>query len=308
VTVGVQPAEAADGNGPPAVALRLPGGERFEGPTIDLRGVDAGVPDGSIADAIRAGCPTRPDRPAVHAPAPTAVHPHVARLDPDADPDREAALAAVGAARGIRTEHDADLAAVRESFRSLSPPPVDESALRAARRRAAEAGSETERLRERVATLRGRVTALREDGDDDAVADAEASLSAAARDLSEAATERVAARQRLSALEDRAQEARDVRERRLRLADRVGNLERAVRSARVDAVTPEFRDARRRIGRLLDGSFGEGDRTRSGLRDALAVAAIAPLRAPVVVAGAVVSALGGRTVVEAQLGGPLVLR
>lgn len=301
-------AETAEDTQP--VALELPEGTRFEGPIVNLRGVDADITAESIADAVRAGCPARPDRPTVHAPPPTRVHAHIARLDPGTGIDRTAALAAVGAVRGIETAHDDDLAAARESLRSLSAPAVDTEALRAARRRAAEAGSETERLRERVATLRGQVTALREEGDDDAVADAEASLSEATRRLSEASTERVAATQRLSMLEERAQRARDERETRLRLEDRVGNLERAVRSARADAVAPEFRDARRRTGSLLEWSAAgtAEDDAPTGLRDALAVASIAPFRAPVVVDRAVVDALGGCDAVATLLGDPLVFR
>ena len=293
-----------------SVVLELPDGTRFEGRIVDLRGADTDIAPEPIVDAIRAGCPTRPGRPAVYAPPPTRVHTHIARLDPEVEIDRTAALAAVGAVRGIETTHDDDLAAARESLRSLSPPAVDTEALRAARRRAAEAGSETERLRERVATLRGQVTALREEGDEDAVADAEASLSGATRRLSEASTERVAAAQRLSMLEERAQRARDERETRLRLEDRVGNLERAVRCARADAVAPDFRDARRRIGSLIEWSATgtAGDDAPTGLRDALALASFAPFRAPVVVDPAVVDALGDRDAVETLLGDPLVVR
>ena len=302
-------AGAVAGNSPP-VALHLPDGTSFEGPVIDLRGADVDPAPESIVDAIRAGEPTRPGHPTVHAPPPTRVHAHVARLGPDADIDRRAALAAVGVVRGVETAHDDELAAARESLRSLSPPSVDAEELRAARRRAAAAGSEAERLGERVATLRGRVTALREEGDADARADAEASLSEATRHLSEASTERVAAAQRLSMLEERARRARDAREERLRLEDRVGNLERAVRGARADAVAPEFHDARRRARSLLDDASGRkaaGD-APSGLRDALAVAAIAPFGAPVVVDPGVAAAAGSLDALRTHLGGPFVLR
>lgn len=301
-------AETAEDSHP--VALELPDGTRFEGPIVDLRGVDDTITPESIVDAVHVGCPTRSDRPTVHAPPPTRIHAHIARLTPEVEVDRTAALAAVGAVRGIETPHDDDVAAARESLRSLSPPAVDAEALRAARRRAAAAGSETERLRERVATLRGQVTALRAEGDDDAVADAEASLSEATRRLSEASTDRVAAAQRLSMLEERAQRARDERERKLRLEDRIGNLKRAVRSARADAVAPAFRDARRRIGSLVEWSATgvPGADTRPALRDALAVAAIAPFRTPVVVDPAVVDAIGGCDAVETLLGKPLIFR
>ena len=288
-----------------AVRLRLPDGTELAGPVVDLRGIDAGVSPAGVRDAIRSGCPTRPDRPTVHAPPPTRVHAHVAHLTPGASVDRRAALAAVGAATGIDTPHDADLAAVKASLRAVSVPAVDDAELRAARRRAAEAGSETDRLRERVATLRGRVVARREDGADDAAAEAEASLSEATRTLSEASTERVAATQRLATLEERARRARDAREERLRLQDRAGNLRRARRAALADAVTSEFREARARIGSVLGARPGTSP--DAGLRDALAVAVVAPLRAPVVVAPEVVTALGGSDAAFERLDAPLVI-
>lgn len=293
--------------GDPAVLLRLPDGVGLEGPIVDLRGVDADVSPAAIRDAVRVGCPTRPDRPSVHAPPPTRVHVHVCHLAPGVSIDRRAALAAVGAARGVGTAHEADLSRIKQSLRELSAPTVDDDKLRAARRRAAEAGSETERLRERVATLRGRVAARRDEGDDDALADAEASLSEATRTLSEASTQRVAATQRLAALEDRAKRARDARERRLRLEDRVENLRRARRAARADAVGPDFRDARDRIDATVADRIGATGAEADGLRDALAVAAIAPLRAPVVVDVDVVAAFGGPEAAFEGLGAPLVI-
>ena len=288
-----------------AVRLRFPDGTELAGPVVDLRGIDAGVSPAGVRDAIRSGCPTRPGRPTVHAPPPTRVHAHVAHLTPGASVDRRAALAAVGAATGIDTPHDADLAAVKASLRAVSVPAVDDAELRAARRRAAAAGSETDRLRERVATLRGRVVARREDGADDAAAEAEASLSEATRTLSEASTERVAATQRLATLKERARRARDAREERLRLQDRAGNLRRARRAALADAVTSEFREARARIGSVLGARPGTSP--DAGLRDALAVAVVAPLRAPVVVAPDVVTALGGADAAFERLDAPLVI-
>ena len=291
--------------------LRLPDGTEFEGPIVDLRGVDADVPTASISDVVRAGCPTRPDRPTVHAPPPTPVHTHICHLTVEISIDRRAALAAVGTAHGVETSHDAELDRVKQSLRELSIPTVDDDELRAARRRAAEAGAETERLRERVATLRGRVAARRSDANgDDALAEAEASLSEATRNLSEASTERVAATQRLAALEDRTRQARDAREERLRLEDRVGNLRRARRAALADAVEPDFRDARSRIDSALDGWTGapdDGADAEPDLRDALATAVIAPLRAPVVVAPDIATALGGPDATFERLGVPLVV-
>ena len=280
--------------------LRLPDGTELAGPVVDLRDLATDSAPGAIRRAIRGGCPTRPDRPTVHAPLPTCVHSHVGHLAPTVSVDRRAALAAVGAARGVDTPHDAELDRAKQSLRELSVPTADAAELRAARRRAAEAGSETERLRERVATLRGRVAARRDDGDDDAVAAAEASLSEATRQLSEASTERVAATQRLDTLEERAKRARDAREERLRLEDRVENLRRARRAALADTVEPDVRDARAR----LESRIGDPD---DDLHDALAIAATAPLRAPVVVDPDVVAALGSPDAAFEWLGTPLVI-
>ena len=293
--------------------LRLPDGTEFAGPVVDVRDLATDSAPGAIRRAIRGGCPTRPDRPTVHAPLPTCVHSHVGHLEPDVSIDRRTALAAVGVARGIDTPHDAELDRVQRSLRDLSVPTIDDAELRAARRRAAEAGSETERLRERVATLRGRVAARRDDGDgdgngdgdDDAVAEAEASLSEATRQLSEASTERVAATQRLDTLEVRARRARDAREDRFRLEDRVENLRRARRAALADAVEPDVQDARARFESMIgDRVAGPGG---NDLHDALAVAAIAPLRAPIVADPDVVAALGGPDAAFEWFGTPLVI-
>ncbi|MFD1598661.1 ELKS/Rab6-interacting/CAST family protein [Halobellus rarus] len=295
-------------------AIRLPDGTTESGPIADLRDADASVvPAASqLQRAIRCGGPNPPDGPAVHAPPPGRVHAHVARLASDTTVRTRPALAAVAADRGVETPHDDDLADAIRSFRALSPAPVCDADLRTARRRAAEAGAETERLRERVATVRGRVTALRDGGsaDDEALTAAEASLSEATRRLSEVATERVAAAQRLALLEERARSARDRRETRLRLEDRIGNLERAVRAARIDAVADDFRDARHALAALSRDADSDVDFSgiASGLLDALTVVRIAPIRAPVVAAPEVTAAFGGPRPAFEALDSPLVIR
>ncbi|MGQ4556434.1 DUF7856 family protein [Halobellus sp. GM3] len=329
------------------VVVRFPDGRTYCGPIVDLREIEAGSPGSLSRAALRravvAGCPAPADAPAVEAPPPGPVHECAASLAPETRLDRRRALSAVAAARGIETPHDGELAAARRALRRSTAGAVDAEALRAARRRAAEAGAETERLRERVATIRGRVNALREitaepedavdntdvtdatdsgargsnPGDDDtgvSGAAAEASLSEATRRLSEAtrrlsevATDRVAAAQRLDLLERRARAGRDDRSARLRLEDRVGNLERAVRDARVAAVEAEFRDARSRFASRID-RFEDSGAASPDLRDALAVVSIAPVRAPVVVAAAVAEGLGGPASAFELLDAPLVIR
>ncbi len=193
-------------------------------------------------------------------------------------------LAAVARSRGLTTSVDEELATRREDLAALSEPSVD---LRSARERAAAARGEEERLRERVASLRGEVSARR---DLDAATDeVEAALREAATALSEAETERIAADQALDRARRRAREARDARERRLELADAVGNLERTARQELADAVRPAVREALAAVPGP-GGSVpppGRRDRDLSAM-DAPTVASaairVADLDAPVVLA------------------------
>ncbi|MFB6101681.1 MAG: hypothetical protein ABEJ73_03875 [Haloplanus sp.] len=250
-------------------------GRTYEGRVIDLSGVD--TPAEAVVRAVTGVDGDGPIR--IDCPDPRPVHGHVARLPPTAF-DRRAALADAARALGHASPAQSELDEARAELRSVSPPSVD---VRAARRRVAETGAEEERLRERVAELRGRLQARREMAADTTAV--EAQLDEAVRHLSEAETERIAAEQALDRAEEAAREARDRRERRLELADRVANLERAVRADLAGAVWDEFRSALRAVpGRATAGaSPGEydGDPTTA----ALAVARLAPLDAPIVVDG-----------------------
>ena len=114
----------------------------------------------------------------------------------------------------------------------------------------------------------------------------------------------MAAAQRLKALEERARRARDSREKRFRLGDRVGNLRRARRAVLADLVEPDVREARTRLESWVDDRAIEID---GGLRDALAIATTAPLRAPVVVDPEVVAGLGGPDAAFEWLSAPLAI-
>ncbi|WP_049986686.1 DUF7856 family protein [Halobellus rufus] len=298
--------------------LRLPSGRVEAGPVVDLTEPrdSSDVTAAELRRAVQSGCPVRPDALAVHASPPGRAHAHVAQLGRDTTVRTRSALAAAAADLGVGTPHDADLADALCSLRSLSPAPIDDAELREARRRAAAAGAETDRLRERVATVRGRVTALREAAGDDsgnasapaeALGEAEAALSDVTRQLSEAATERVAAAQRLDLLERRARTGRDERNARIRLEDRIGNCRRRVRAARVAAVSDEFRAARDALRPLLPAADADGPDAPE-LLDALAVARIAPIRAPLVLAAGVADALGGPDAAFERLGAPLLIR
>jgi len=222
---------------------------------------------------------------AVDCPKPGPVHDHVGVITATVSVPRRAALAAAARSQGHTAPQAEELAAVRESLADLDPPAVD---LQRARERVANASDAESEWRERVATLQGRVQALREvDADsegagadpEDAKAelaeDAEAELSEATRRLSEVETERIAAEQALARARDRAREHRETRRERLRLEDRAGNLRRASRDHLVECVAEDFEAAR--------DAVPEGDLSED-VEVALAVARIGSLDAPVVLA------------------------
>ncbi|MFC6990001.1 hypothetical protein ACFQJD_17205 [Haloplanus sp. GCM10025708] len=160
---------------------------------------------------------------------------------------------------------------------------VDGIDVAAIRRRVAEAGDDEAHLRERVAALRGRVQALRE-ADGETAADAEAELESAITELSEVETERIAAEQSLSRAEARERAARDRRERRLELADRLANLERGARADLAATVYDEFTAAVATLPGDGDAGGEPGEYDGDAVTAALGVARVAPLRAPVVLA------------------------
>ena len=147
-------------------------------------------------------------------------------------------LAAAARSQGLTSSFAAELSTLHESIESIEIPSVD---LEGARRQLAEATGEEERLKERVAEARGNVRARREvDADPtESIAD----LEAAAAELSAARTERIAAEQALDRARERAATARDRRERRLALRDRLENRRRDARSELADRAYPAFCEA-----------------------------------------------------------------
>jgi hypothetical protein len=298
------------------VRIALPSGEVVSGRVADLRGATASADD--LRRAVRGGRPVPDDAPEVVCPPPGPVHRYVEHLSPAMAFDRRGALATVARTRGFAAPDADELEAVRAKLAETRLAPPVETAT--ARRRAAEAGAETERLRERVATLRGRLSAHREraaEGGDDAgvdpdadVAAVEATLSEAMRRLSEVSTDRIAARQRLELLESESRAGRDRREERLRLEDRVGNLERAVRRSLAGCVYDEFAGAVAALPSEFDAEAGDepGEYDGPAVAAALAVARVADPRAPVVVAADVAAAFGGPAGVGAFLRAPVVVR
>jgi hypothetical protein len=198
---------------------------------VDRRDTDVAVE--RLLEGIR-----DPSDERVACPAPGPAHAHLGWLHPELTLNRRAAFAAVARSRGETAPQVADLRSVAVELRTVAAESTD---LAEARARVAAAGDEYERLRERVATLRGAVRAQREAGLD--ASDDAAELEATAARLSEVATEAEAARQALDRARATARSAYDQRERRLELQDRAANLQRAARATLADRVRPEVEAA-----------------------------------------------------------------
>ncbi|PSP83921.1 hypothetical protein BRC83_06630 [Halobacteriales archaeon QS_1_68_17] len=228
---------------------------------------DVPVDAGTVAAAVRG---TAADV-AVECPDPGPVHDRVGLVTDGMGLRTRTALAEAARSRGTDAPQDEQVATLRERLDDLDPP---DAALAVPHRDLADLAGEVTDLRERVAERRGAVAALRDAGGD--AETARSDLVAAARELSEVETERIAARQRLDDRREAARAARDVRERRLRLEDRIANLEREARAHLVETVRTEFASAVRELGH--DGDpFDAGAATA-----ALGVARVADLAAPVV--------------------------
>jgi hypothetical protein len=213
-------------------------------------------------------------------PDPGPVHERVGVVREDASLPLRGALAAAARSLGERAPEREQLRHVRARLADADTSDLD---LAAARRRVAAAGETEARLRERVATLRGRVDALGDAGATEARREAETALAETTRHLTEAETERIAAEQRLEEVERRAREARDRRERRLALEDRAANLARAARTQLAAAVYDRFRAAVATLPGDGDAGASPGDYEGDSTLAALAVVRVAALDAPVVV-------------------------
>jgi len=261
--------------------------ETRTGHAIDLRRYD--LPVAEVAEEIRG---TETDSAvAIDCQSPGPAHAHVGAIHAGMAWSLRPALAAAARSRGhVPPQADA-LADVRDLLADLDAPAVD---LRAARRRVAETTDAAEELREEVATLRGRVQALREADADPT--DAEADLAETTRLLSEAETERIAAEQTLARAREQARADRERRRERLRLEDRAANLRRNAREALADEVRDAFEESKA----ALPDDAGSSEPVES----ALAVARVADLDAPVVVRA--VAPFGGVDAVSAWLDASVV--
>jgi hypothetical protein len=250
----------------------------FVGRAVDLRARGVTVPPDAVAAAVRRETDGRsPDAaPGGDAPSvvvacrtPGALHRLVGLVDDRPLRSRRRLLAAVARSRGETAPQDDEIRALRERLDELPNPSVDVAALR---ERVAAVGDREATLRERAATLRGELSARRET--DAPTGDVAAELASVTGDLAAVETERIAAEQALRRGEAAAREARDARERRLRLTDRLANRRRAARRVLAERVADPVEAAATR----LPGP-GEGPATTR-----LAAVAVGVVEAPVVLA------------------------
>lgn len=275
------------------------------GRALDIRAWD--VSPTLLVDAVRRAAapgPTRRRRShatiSVDCAVSGPVHDHVCRVPPDSF-DLHDALVAAARSVGHRPPSLPALERARTELVRVEAM-LDTVDLSAAKRRVAEAGETERRLAERTATLRGRLAALREMSAE--TKGVEAELATAVERLTDVETERIAAEQRLSQVARTAREARDHRQRRLRLADRVANRRRQARAALVDAVYADFAAAVDALPGDARAGANPTDYTGDPSAAALAVASLARFDSPVVL---VDSPFGSVAEAATRLDVPVVL-
>jgi chromosome segregation ATPase len=244
----------------------------WRGRAVTLR---AGVDPAAVARAVRQGEATDGDTTIrVRARRPNAVHERVGCVRPEMGLRIRTALAEAARVRGCRTHLDSEIRACRDRLADRERPDVQTAD---ERERLATARGKTDRLREEVAEMRGRLTARREaEGAGEAAAE---QFRDAARELSEAETTAAATRQRLARQRREARTARDHLEQRFALEDELANLRRDARRRLVAQVRPAYESA----VAAVPGSPADPDPFDvDPVTGALAVARVADFDAPVV--------------------------
>lgn len=254
--------------------MRLHVGDRTHaGRALDCRDGDtvADLAPRDLFDAIRRSCDESDEHTdlAVDCPNPGRLHRFVGLLDGRPLRSRRRLLALVARSRGETAPQDDAIRDLRSRLADCTPATVD---LEPLRRRVATAGEREAELRERAAALRGALSARRELGADaEETADELAEVTA---HLADVETERIAAEQALAAAEERARDARDDRERRLRLADALANRRREARAELAERVASRVATAEETV----PGPAEDPTTTR------LAATRVGAIAAPVVLA------------------------
>lgn len=260
------------------------GDRTFRGRAVTVGDAAPALDPETVATAVREGRAETADGSvvAVTARAAGPVHERAGCITPDCTLRPRTALAVAARSRGWSTPVDDALAAARARLASFDAPSDDLAATDGSPpgRRLAEADDDVARLRERVAEARGRVQARR-DHDADSDAEAARTLEDAVRDLSEAETTAAAAREERRAARAEARAARDRLAHRLRLADEVANVEREARGYLVERARAAYESA---LSTVPDVTAPADPFEAPPDAMALAVARVADLGAPVVVA------------------------
>jgi chromosome segregation ATPase len=204
----------------------------------------------------------------IAAPA-TPAHEYVGCIRPEMGLRIRTALSSAARTRGHTTPHDEEIATLQEKLRAIS---IDETDTAIYRQRLAEHKAEQEKLRETVATERGRLQA-------DADGATERRTDAIKR-LSEVATTTAATRERLDRAREKRRERRDRREQRFRLEERIENRRRKARAHLVTAV----QDAYEAAVEQTPGSSCSDPFEADPVTAALAITRVADFDAPVVLA------------------------
>lgn len=261
------------------------------GQALDLRSSDLG------ADRLVGAARDPADELLVASP-PRPPHRQVGLIRPEMRFDCGVALAEAGRSIGLESPQSAEIARLNRRIAAIELETPD---LQAARRQAAEAGSDVSVLSEQVARTSGRLNARR----DAALStdDVEQRLAEFTRKLTEAETEAIAAQEALSRAEARAEAARDARAERLSLVDRRENRRRGARQWFRSALGEQFERALRSLPVEAEPAFPV-DFDGPNHEAALAIARIADLSAPVVLVESPFE-----RVIEAQgsLDGPVIL-
>lgn len=262
--------------------------------------VGEAAPTAALARAVREPEPS--DEPAdvsVVARTPHPVHRRVGHVGPELSLRTRTALAAAGRARGLSTRHDPAIERARTELAALDPDSVETAEQR---RDAAASGGGVDRLRQRVAMLRGQVTVRREHGLE--TEGVEQRLRDAVRSLSEAETEATAAAETLERTRETTRAVRETLDEQLRLKDEVENARRSARSALVNRLRGAYAEAVAAVPNAASEPPDDpidADAVTAGL----AVARVARLNAPVVVA---CDRFEGATEASAWLGAPVIYR
>lgn len=249
-------------------------GTVHRGPAIDL-GND--VDPEAMGDSVAGDGPFD-----VRCQSPGPVHDYVGVVTEPCSISVRSALAVAARSRGIHAPMDEEIETVETHLVEMGQVGDPRRAISAAQRRIAEANEREQKLSERVQTLHGRLRALGER--DEPVEKTEAALEAATRGLSETETERMASEERLQQRRRSAREQRNQQERRLRLHDKLDNLKRAARDHHAEAVDDNFADALQVVPGMGRPEGDPCDYEGDSITAALAIARVADVRAPIVVA------------------------